>query len=384
MAKILHTSDWHLGFSMRERRLHEDQVHVLEQIIKMVRDHKPDVVLIAGDIYDRPVAPAPSMELFDHFISTVGLELNTPVVVIPGNHDSAERIGHFRRLLNNTPVHLVGKISADLTPLVLEDEHGPYEIFGLPYLYPAHVKAALGEDSQVNDAESATQAMVKRIHEAATTDRRVLVAHAFVMGGQVCDSEQNIVGNVTGVPADVFNDFSYVALGHLHRPQKIGSERVQYSGSILKYSASEVNYTKSVNLLEIDVDGKMSHFERLPLTPIRDLRVVTGTFEDILKEAGENPSEDFILAHIDDSHTIPNAMSRLQAHYPNCLHIRPTFLDKDDPDYMASSDVRNKNMKDVFTEFWQLHKEEVPGADLIDLFQEALAQAEKEARGGES
>ncbi|MEE2903455.1 MAG: exonuclease SbcCD subunit D [Myxococcota bacterium] len=377
MARFIHTSDWHLGFSLRERRLHEDQVHIISQIADLVEKHRPDAVLIAGDIYDRPVAPAPAIQLFDDFISRVAIDLETRVVVIPGNHDSPERIGQFRRLLGDQHVHLFGKIVPNPKPIVIKDQHGELEIFGLPYLYPAEVKNLLQIEEHSVDAEHATRAMIEKIHEHSTLDRKVLLSHAYVTGCQQSDSEQDIIGNVNGVPADVFDGFSYVALGHLHRPQSVGQEHIQYSGSILKYSASEMKYTKSVNLFEIDEKGEMSRFERIPLNPLRDLRTVEGPFEEILAQAQAEPSDDFIFVLLDDQHTIPNAMSRLQEFYPNCLHIRPKFLDLEENDFVADIDVRTKDLGEVFTDFWLQSKNELPSAELVQIFKDSLIETQK-------
>ena len=249
MARFLHTADLHLGRALYGERLLADQEDVLAQLTAHIDANPPDALLIAGDVFDRSVPPAEAIEVLDQFLYAIAGKRSVPVVMIPGNHDSADRLGFGSRLLGEGRLHIVSSLERATTPLIVKDEHGPIEIFGLPFLEPARVRQYL-EDDDIRDHHSATQAMVDHVRAQATTDRTVLVAHAFVRGGTISDSERALsIGGLDTVDAAVFAPFNYVALGHLHRPQSAGLSHVHYSGSPLKYSASEVGHTKSFSCL---------------------------------------------------------------------------------------------------------------------------------------
>src|SRR3954464_6712037 len=253
--RFLHTADWHLGRLFHGVHLTDDQRHVLNQVVEIARDSRPDVVLVAGDIYDRAVPPPEAVELLDEILSRLVIELKLPVVLIAGNHDSPGRLHFGSRLLAERRLYVTGHLPARCEALVLEDAHGPVSFYAIPYAEPSTVRQCL-ECPEVTDHNAAMAAILARVREnCPVSPRSVIVAHAFVAGGQECESERPLsVGGAGTVDVSCFAGFDYVALGHLHRPQKIHCPGglVQYSGSLLKYSFDEADHSKSVTLVEMD------------------------------------------------------------------------------------------------------------------------------------
>jgi exonuclease SbcD len=351
MARFLHTADLHLGRTLYGERLLADQEAVLTQLIAHIDSDPPDALLIAGDVFDRSVPPSDAVDLLDQFLYAVAGERSVPVVMIPGNHDSADRLGFGSRLLGAGRLHIVSSLQRTCTPLVLEDDHGPIEIFGLPFLEPARVRAHLKQD-EIRDHQSATAAMIEQICAAKQASRSVLVAHAFVRGGTVSDSERALtIGGLDTVDATVFAPFNYVALGHLHRPQSAGLPHVQYSGSPLKYSASEVGHAKSFTAIEIDQDGTCT-IDHIPIKVERDLVRVEGTIEELLTGTHPARSSDLVIARLMDKGPVHDAMNRLRSRWPNTLHIERTQIESTTATPLAGKDHRDLDINELFSMFF--------------------------------
>jgi exonuclease SbcD len=320
MATLIHTGDWHLGRVLHGVRLIEDQAYILDELVALVERVKPDALIIAGDVYDRSVPPAEAVRLLDHFLERVVRDLDTRVVVISGNHDSAERIGFGAGILESGKLHMRGPLTDPIAPVTIEDEHGLLDLFPLPFLEPARVRDVLNEETVI-DHPSAMAAMLRRILETAADRRRVLIAHAFVSGGLVSDSERPLtIGGVETVDTQLFDDFQYVALGHLHRPQRVGHDRIQYAGSLLKYSFSEVDQPKSVSVVHIDAQGDV-RIERETLPIRRDVRRIRGTLQQLLDQPAPGDHNDYLVISLEDQGPVFDAMARLREVYPNALHI---------------------------------------------------------------
>ena len=327
VMRFIHTADWHLGRIFHNVHLTEDQAYVLDKFIEVVQDARPDVVIIAGDIYDRAVPPQDAVSLLDDVLSRLVGKVGVPVVLIAGNHDSPERLSFGARILANSNLHVFGPLLPECRPVVLEDDFGPVNIYAIPFAEPSVVRERLGEDD-IRDHDSALRQILHKIRAKQPTDRRsILVAHAAVVGSRTSDSERplSIGGSETVEPA-IFDGFNYVALGHLHQPQSSGKDHIQYSGSIMKYSFSEASHQKSVTIVEMDAIGKCT-IERINLSPRRDVRRIEGTMEDILKKArSDENKDDYIMVTLLDRQPVLNAMGRLREVYPNTLHIeRPMF-----------------------------------------------------------
>src|SRR4051794_34974326 len=281
--RFLHTADWHLGRLFHGVHLTDDQRHVLGQFVDLARDTKPDVILIAGDIYDRAVPPPEAVELLDEVLSRLVIDLKVPVVLIAGNHDSPGRLHFGSRLLAGRRLYVTGTLPRSpqsCEPLVLCDDHGPVHFYAVPYAEPATVRSCLGCD-ELPDHDAAMRALLTQIRSThPPAARAVLVAHAFVAGGTGCESERPLsVGGAGTVAPDAFAGFHYAALGPLHRPQSLNGGSLRYSGSLLKYSFDETAGGKSVELVEMAADGSC-RCETFPLTARRDVRRIEGLLED--------------------------------------------------------------------------------------------------------
>jgi exonuclease SbcD len=318
--RILHSADWHLGRIFHNVHLTDDQAYVLDQFVALAKDAKPDVIVIAGDVYDRAVPPSEAVSLLDEVLSRLALDCKVPVVVIAGNHDSPERLAFGERLLARQKLHVAGQAAGDMAPVVVHDAHGPVYFCPIPYAEPAVVRERLAVEAAGHEA--ALAALVARaVANVPAGARKVAVAHAFVAGGAASESERPLaVGTVPTVDAAVFAAFDYTALGHLHQAQNIGGGRVRYAGSPLKYSFAEAGHRKSVTLVELDGAGRATA-EEIELRPRRDVRCVEGYLADILA-AGERDGHagDYIAVTLKDGGAILDPMGKLRRVYPNVLH----------------------------------------------------------------
>ena len=318
--RFAHISDLHLGKRLHEVSFLEDQSHVLNEICEILRDEKPDAVLIAGDIYDKSMPSAEAVRLFDDFLSELSAD-GQKVFVISGNHDSAARVAYGGRIMAKSGVYLSApEYRGEVFSVPLEDNAGPVDIFLLPFIKPIHVSLAFKEEK----LESYTDAMRVAVERMGVNPKRrsVLVAHQFVTGAVRSDSEEVSVGGLDNVDASVFEPFSYVALGHIHRPQNIGSPRIRYSGTPLKYSFSEAKDEKSITISELDAKGAVS-VRTIPLKPDHDLREIKGTYDELMKKenyAG-TATDDFLHIILTNEDDVPDAMRKLKTVYPNILRL---------------------------------------------------------------
>ncbi len=311
-------ADLHLGKRVNDFSMTEDQDHILKQAIDIIEDEDPAAVLIAGDVYDRSVPPAEAVILLDRFLSALAAG-GRKVFIISGNHDSAERLSFGSELMRNSGIYFSQTFDGEIPPVTLEDEEGPVDIYMLPFIKPATVRAIF-PDEEVSSYTDAVKSAVN--HMALDPQRRnVLLAHQFVTGGSKCDSEEVSVGGLDNVDADAFEGFNYVALGHLHGPQNI-NEHIRYAGSPLKYSFSEAAHKKSVTIVNLDADGNAEISER-PLVPIRDMIRLRGTYEELTSKAfaDTQPRDAYIDVTLTDEDEEPEAMPKLRTIYPNIMRL---------------------------------------------------------------
>lgn len=328
--KLLHTSDWHIGRSLFEFSLLEDQRDIFEEICNIIRQQQVDALLVCGDLYDRSLPSAQAVELLDEIFTTLSSRLHLPILAISGNHDSARRISYGSRLFEQNGLYLAGGWSPELKKVTLHDEHGPVNFFLLPYFVPQQVRLGY-QEPELNSATAAFQAILE--HNRGQIDpsqRNVLLAHGFFMrqshhaDGQDEPDSPLCSGSETSVGASDLTDlscaelFDYVALGHLHNPQRAGCDWMRYSGSPLKYSVDESNSRKSVTLVELGEKGSL-HLSEIPLKPRRDLRVISGTMEELCDPA--LASDDYVFARIVSDGPVLGAMSRLREVYPHTLGL---------------------------------------------------------------
>ncbi len=321
--KFLHTSDWHLGRSFHRVNLLGAQAAFVDHLLETVREREVDAVLVAGDVFDRAVPPLPAVELYDRALHRLA-ELGVPTVMISGNHDSARRLGVGAGLIDRAGIHLRTDPAGCADPVVLADVHGEVALYGLPYLEPALVKDQF--DAEKVSHEAVLGAAMDRIRAdlaaRAPGTRSLVLAHAFVTGGQASDSERDIsVGGVESVPASVFDGVDYAALGHLHGSQTI-NERVRYSGSPLAYSFSEADHRKSMWLIELGGEGEIAAAERIDTPVPRPLARLRGTLEDLLADPAHARHEgSWIEATLTDPVRPDDPMARLAARFPHTLSL---------------------------------------------------------------
>ncbi|OKJ42672.1 exonuclease SbcCD subunit D [Streptomyces sp. CB01580] len=320
--RILHTSDWHLGRSFHRVSLLEAQAAHLDHLVATVHEHEVDAVVVAGDVYDRAVPPLSAVELFDdalHRLAAAGV----PTVMISGNHDSARRLGVGAGLIGRAGIHLRTDPAHCATPVVLRDTHGDVAFYGLPYLEPALVKDVLGAERAGHEAVlgAAMERVRADLAERPGGTRSVVLAHAFVAGGEPSDSERDItVGGVAAVPAGVFHGVDYVALGHLHGCQTV-TERIRYSGSPLAYSFSEATHRKTMWLVDLDASGGITA-ERVDCPVPRPLARLRGRLDSLLDDpALERHRDSWVEATLTDPVRPTEPMARLAGRFPHTLSL---------------------------------------------------------------
>ena len=279
--KLIHLSDLHLGKRVNEFSMIEDQKYILDEILRIIDKEEPDGILLAGDLYDRPVPSAEAVQLFDSFLTRLA-KRKLPVYAIGGNHDSAERIAFGAHIMSSSGICMSPVYDGKTAKYCLMDSYGEVWIHLLPFIRPSVVRHALsGEESaeEIRTYQEAVQAAVEHM-EIEKDKRNVLVAHQFAVGAVSCDSEEITVGGIDQIEVSVFSDFDYVALGHIHSPQNVGSPKIRYCGTPLKYSFSESGQQKSVTVVELLEKGNLEVRE-IPLKPLRDMRKLKGTYMEI-------------------------------------------------------------------------------------------------------
>ena len=318
--KFFHLSDLHLGKRVNEFSMIDDQRYILDRIVGLCKTEQPQAVVIAGDVYDKPIPPAEAVELFDHFLVRLSA-LGIRVLVISGNHDSSERLAFGGRLMTQSGVYFAPVYNGSPLPVTLQDEYGPVDFWLLPFLKPAHVRRFFPEA----EIESYTDALATAIGAMPLDPgrRNVLVTHQFVTGASRCDSEEISVGGSDNVDAAVLEGFDYVALGHIHGPQQVGKETVRYCGTPLKYSFSEAGHKKSVTVVELGPKGEVT-LGALPLVPLHDMKELRGSYEELTLKSfysGQPWQQDYLRIILTDEEDIPEAIGRLRVIYPNIMRL---------------------------------------------------------------
>ena len=350
--RFIHTADWHLGRLFHGLHLTDDQRHVLDHFVALAKDASPDVILVAGDIYDRAVPPPEAVELLDDVLSRLILDLGIPVILIAGNHDSPNRLNFGARLLAGRKLFVTGNLPPQTQPVELYDAHGPVYFYPVPYAEPATVRQCL-DCADAVDHNSATGQVLHRIRASHPCGQRsVVIAHAFVAGGSECESERPLsVGGAGTVDATHFAGFSYAALGHLHCPQSLNDGQTRYAGSLLKYSFDEADQSKGVYVVEMATDGSCA-CEPVEVPPRRNVRRISGRLNDLL--LGQR-TDDYLEVTLLDEGVVLDPMGRLRDVYPNVLHV--TRAEAAAPTEGASNlrrpDLRCLSDVDLFRSFYR-------------------------------
>ena len=353
--KFIHLSDLHLGIRVNEFSLIEDQEYILAEILKIIESESPDAVIIAGDIYDKPVPTLEAVTLFDDFLTRVAMR-NLKVFVISGNHDSPERIAFGWRLMRMSGVYMSQIYNGVMPKVTLTDKFGPIDVYMLPFVKPAHVRRYFPDDNDTINTYTDAVRKAVQVMEVDTSIRNVLVTHQFVTGAAKCESEEVSVGGSDNVDASVFTPFDYVALGHIHTPQNVGSPNIRYCGTPLKYSFSEVRSNKSVTVVEMSEKGNVNVHE-IPLVPKRDMVELKGSYNELTLKSfydGTTYRDDYTHITLTDDEDIPDAIGKLRVIYKNIMRIDyDNKRTRYDMSITNSESVEVKSPVELFGEFYE-------------------------------
>lgn len=349
----MHISDLHLGKRVNEISMLEDQRYILEEILRIAQEQAVDGILVSGDIYDKTVPSAEAVQLLDWFLTEVS-EKKIPIFLISGNHDSAERMAFGARLLDKGGIYISPVYGGKTDPVVLTDDYGEVRVYCMPFLKPATVRRFFPE-RKIETYQDAFEAAMERL-QMDKEQRNVLLAHQFFAGAQRCESEEVSVGGLDAIRADFLMEFDYAALGHLHRPQKLGRDTIRYCGTPLKYSFSEANDQKSVSIVELKEKGNVC-VDTILLKPLHDLREIRGRYEEItlLENYKNTRTDDYIHITLTDEEDIPNAVGKLRVIYPNLMKL--DYDNRRTREYRSVEHTQAEEKKsplEYFMEFYQL------------------------------
>lgn len=350
--RFVHLSDLHTGKRVNEFSMLEDQRYIFAQIIEIIRNNDIDAVLIAGDVYDRSVPGEEAVRLFEEFI--IGLtNLGKKIFVISGNHDSAQRLSFAHELISKSGVYISPAYDGSSLPVTLMDEYGEVNIYMLPFIKPSSVKSCFA-DAQIESFDDAVRFAINRMN-VDESKRNIILAHQFVTGSQTSDSEERSIGGLDNVDADAFDAFDYVALGHIHKPQRLLRDTLRYSGTPLKYSFSEEDNKNSVVVVDFKEKGSIA-INLIPLKPIRDMRTVKGKYEEITLKSSYDGSnrDDYIRVVLTDEDDVMDAMARLRAVYPNIMKLEyDNKRSSAGRDFSLGERVEDKTEIELFTELYE-------------------------------
>ena len=317
--RILHLADLHIGKRVNGFSMIEDQKFVFEQVYNVIENEKIDGIIMAGDIYDKPVPSAEAVKLFDEMLTRL-VSINLPIFVISGNHDSAERIGFGSDILSVAKVYMSRVYNGNLQKIELEDDYGKINVYLLPFIKPATVKN-IYKEAEIKDYDDALEYVLSQ-EKIDETKRNVIVSHQFVTGAMRSESEEVSVGGLDNVSVENYEAFDYVALGHIHRAQQMGRESARYAGTLLKYSFSEEKHNKSMTIVDLKEKGNIE-IKEIPVKPLHDLKTIKGKFSKITSEEfyKELKKEDYYRAVLTDEDDILNAIGKLKSIYPNLMSM---------------------------------------------------------------
>lgn len=365
--RILHTSDWHLGISLHNVTLIEEQKFFIDGLISVIQDQNIDVVIIAGDIFDHSVSSAEAIRVYNRAMTAICNDLNVPVLICAGNHDGAARLASCNELLKKSGLHIAGKIDGDMLPVVIGDVAFHilpfFSIDEVRYLFPG---------TEIKSYEVAMQTIVKSLFDRRIPGmQNVLIGHCFVSGAELSESDRSAaLGGANIVSKDVFDGFDYVALGHLHRAQNV-SPTVRYSGSPLKYSFSESNNKKSVTM----IDTSDMSISEMVIEPLHDLRLIRGEFLEVMDGAENGKgTDDYIKIELTDSYAGLEKIDLFRNYYPNLLCLSGKSFEAENQTVTLTVDeISTLSTEDILLKFYSEIIGEEPDEELLAWFNSAVA-----------
>lgn len=375
--KLIHMSDLHLGKRYIEHSFLEDQKDILEKILREIELNQPEGIIIAGDIYDKSVPSAEAVEVFDSFLTKLAA-LKTPVFLISGNHDSAERIAFASHIMKESGIYISPIYAGKIEPVTLQDEYGPVNFYLVPFLKPANVRRYYPE-KEINNYSDAFRVLVEEMH-LNKEERNVLIAHQMISGSEVSGSEEMSVGGVESIEASVFEDFDYVALGHIHKRQTMKG-KIHYCGTPLKYHFSEIKNKNGITLAELKEKGDLS-LTTLYLTPQRELRELKGKFDDLMKEEFylKQNREDYYHVILTDEEDILDGAKKLRNIYPHILKMDyDNTRTRTRSSLQAIEELEEKSVSELFEEFYERQN----GLGLNEFQKDYFDKLMKEMKGEE-
>lgn len=355
--KLFHISDLHIGKKVNGFSMIEDQRYILTEIIQMIEEERPDVLLISGDVYDVKQPSAEAVALLDDFLKKLAKEhadIGMDTCIISGNHDSAERLAYASSIIDMSGIHISPVYDGKVSAFRKSDEYGEVSFYLLPFLRPADVKRYF-PDEDINSYDDAIHTVVSDLN-VDTSKRNVILSHQFVTGAKRSESEEVIVGGLDNISALIYDDFDYAALGHIHGPQKTGRDTVRYSGTPLKYSFSEEHDKKSVVEVDLLEKGNVS-ISLHELTPKHDMRVIRGRYDDLMNRENykDTDTDDYVKIVLTDEEDIPSAIEKLRVVYPNIMQLEyDNKRTRTAQTIEGDAKVDEKSPQQLFEEFYEL------------------------------
>lgn len=374
--RIIHLSDLHLGKRVNGYSMLEDQKYILDEILTVIDEQKPQAIIIAGDVYDKPVPSAEAVQLFDDFLYSL-TQRNLQMLVISGNHDSPERIAFGSRFMGKSGVHMSQVYNGKADLVTLSDKYGEINFYLLPFIKPSNVRRYF-PDKEINTYTDAVKLAVSQMN-INEKGRNILITHQFVTGAVLSESESIMVGGTDNVESYVFDSFDYVALGHIHRPQNIG-EKIRYCGTPLKYSQSEINHIKSVTIVDIAEKGNLE-ISVIPLKPLHEMREIRGTYNEItLYDNYINTNlEDYVFITLTDEEDEPDAISKLRTIYPNLMKLEYDNTRTRNSAVLSEVEkIENKSETELLSEFFEKQNGKEMSAEQLEYAEKLLEQIKEE------
>ena len=382
--KILHLADLHIGKIVLEQSMLEDQKYILKQIVEKIKNEKIELVLIAGDIYDRSVPPSDAVTCLNNFFKILIKDLKVKVCIIAGNHDSKERLGFGSEIFANDGLYITANYKGKVDKIELHDEYGKLNIYMLPYIKPVEVKEFFG-DIEINSYHEAIRTIIEK-EKIDQNERNIILSHQFVTAGseepERSESETLILGGTENVDISCYKKFDYVALGHIHGPQRIGRDTARYAGTILKYSFSEVNQKKSLTMINFKEKGNLD-IKLIPLEPLRDMRILKGPIEELTKEENYKKTnvEDYIKAIITNEEPVYDAIGKMKKIFPNTLRLEiensKTNLNIDKK--LSNLDnIKKKDEIELFNEFYKYQHDQELNSIQLEIIEDIIKDVKGE------
>ncbi len=387
IMKILHLSDLHIGKIVHEQSMLEDQKYMLNEIIEKIKEENIEVVLISGDVYDRSVPPSEAVTVLNQFLKTLVKDIKLKVCIIAGNHDSKERLNFGSEIFADDGLYISSIYNGSIDKVELQDEYGKLNIYMLPYIKPVEVKQYFDDDCDISSYHNAVKAVINK-ENINEDERNIILSHQFVTAGSTepekSESETLCLGGTENVDVSCYDKFDYVALGHIHGPQRIGRDTARYAGTMLKYSFSEVNQKKSLTILDYKEKNNLK-IDFIPLKPLRDMRVIKGPIEELTNEKnyGKTNREDYIRAIITNEEQVYDAIGQIKKVYPNTLRLDIENSKMSVNEEIKMSDLDNIKKKDeieLFNEFYKYQNNKDLNEMQLEIMKNIVKDVKKENR----